>query len=119
MTKTQRIKNHCKQLKLSGMADHLDPVIAEAQAQSLSYLELVKRLIDKELAHREEKALQRRTKLARLPAGFNLDAYDYTASGALEKQQLGQLRELAWLEQNFNLILMGPSGTGYVNHMIM
>jgi DNA replication protein DnaC len=112
MTKTQRIKNHCKQLKLSGMADHLDPVIAEAQAQSLSYLELVKRLIDKELAHREEKALQRRTKLARLPAGFNLDAYDYTASGALEKQQLGQLRELAWLEQNFNLILMGPSGTG-------
>jgi DNA replication protein DnaC len=26
--------------------------------------------------------------------------------------QLGQVRELAWLEQNFNLILMGPSGTG-------
>lgn len=112
MTKTQRIKDHCKHLKLSGMADHLDPVIAEAQAQNLSYLELVKRLIDKELAHREEKALQRRTKLARLPAGYNLDLYDYTASGAMEKQQLSQLRELAWLEQNFNLILMGPSGTG-------
>ncbi|MCC5905137.1 MAG: IS21-like element helper ATPase IstB [Balneolaceae bacterium] len=112
MTKTQRIKDHCKQLKLSGIADYLDPVIAEAQAQSLSYLELVKRLIDKELAHREEKALHRRTKLARLPAACNLDLYDYSASGALEKQQLGQLRELAWLEQNFNLILMGPSGTG-------
>ncbi len=26
--------------------------------------------------------------------------------------QLNQLRELKWLEQNFNIILMGPSGTG-------
>jgi DNA replication protein DnaC len=112
MTKTQQIKDYCKQLKLSALADYLDPTIAEAEAQSLSYLELVKRLIEKEVAHREEKALQRRTKLARLPAGYNLDMYDYTASGALEKQQLSQLRELAWLEQNFNLILMGPSGTG-------
>jgi DNA replication protein DnaC len=33
-------------------------------------------------------------------------------SNGLQKQQLNQLRELNWLEQNFNLILMGPSGTG-------
>lgn len=26
--------------------------------------------------------------------------------------ELAQLRELLWLEQNYNLILMGPSGTG-------
>ncbi len=28
------------------------------------------------------------------------------------RAELKQLRELLWLEQNFNLILMGPSGTG-------
>lgn len=112
MSKTQQIKQHCKQLKLSALAEHLDEAIAEAEAQGLSYLELVRSLLDKEIHHRQHKALQRRTKLARLPAGYNLDQYDYAASGALEKQQLNGLRELSWLEQNFNVILMGPSGTG-------
>lgn len=27
-------------------------------------------------------------------------------------KQLKQIRELKWLEQNYNLVLMGPSGTG-------
>lgn len=112
MSKTQLIKQHCKQLKLSALAEYLDPAIGEAEAQGFSYLELVKRLIEKEVHHREQKALQRRTKLARLPAGYDLDLYDYAASGAMEKQQLNGLRELGWLEQNFNVILMGPSGTG-------
>lgn len=112
MTKTQLIKQHCKQLKLSAVAEHLEPAIGEAEAQQLSYLELVKRLIEKEIHHREQKALQRRTKLARLPAVYDLDLYDYGASGALEKQKLNGLRDLGWLEQTFNVILMGPSGTG-------
>ena len=30
----------------------------------------------------------------------------------MDKQQLNELRELSWLEQNYNVILMGPSGTG-------
>lgn len=112
MTKTQLIKQHCKQLKLSGLADHLQAAIAEAEANRVSYLQLVKTLLDKEIYHRQQKALKRRTTLARLPAGYRLDQYDYAASGAMDRQQLNGLRELRWLEQNFNVILMGPSGTG-------
>ena len=47
-----------------------------------------------------------------MPLSYNLDLYDFTSANGLEKQQLNQLRELKWLEQNFNIILMGPSGTG-------
>lgn len=43
---------------------------------------------------------------------FNLDLYDFSVSNGLEKQQLNQLRELHWLEQNFNIVLLGPSGVG-------
>lgn len=112
MSLTKQIKDHCKQLKLSALSDHLDAAIADAESRGLSYRQLVQSLLDKEIRHREEKALQRRTHLAQLPSDYNLDLYDYTASGALEKQQLNSLRELSWLEQNFNVILMGPSGTG-------
>lgn len=112
MTKTEMIKEHCKQLNLTALAANLDSTIAEAEKNQTSYLELVKTLIQKEINHRKEKDLERRAMQARLPLSYNLDLYDFTVSNGLEKKQLNQLRELLWLEQNFNIILMGPSGTG-------
>ena len=112
MTKTEIIKNHCKQLNLSALSTQFDEAIIEAENQKLSYLELVKTLLETEINHRMEKDKQRRARQARLPLSYNLDLYDFTTSNGLEKQQLNQLRELKWLEQNFNIILMGPSGTG-------
>lgn len=112
MTKTELIKNQCKQLHLSALCANFDEVVANAESQKVSYLELIKMLMDKEINHRKQKDLEKRTKQARLPLSYNLDFYDYSFSNGLDKQQLNQLRELSWLEQNFNIILMGPSGTG-------
>jgi DNA replication protein DnaC len=112
MTKTEIIKNHCKQLNLSALSTQFDEAITEAEKQKMSYLELVKILLETEINHRMEKDKQRRVRQARLPLSYNLDLFDFTTSNGLEKQQLNQLRELKWLEQNFNIILMGPSGTG-------
>lgn len=112
MTKTEQIKQHCKQLRLSAMASQLEDVIAQAERDKVSYLELVNQLINKEVSHRQQKDLDKRTNLARLPMSFNLDLYDFNVSNGLEKQQLNQLRELHWLEQNFNIVLLGPSGVG-------
>ncbi len=112
MTKTDIIKNHCKQLKLSAIQNELDKVLADAECNKISYLELVKNLFETEIDRRMKKDKERRTKQARLPLSYNLDRYDFTTENGLEKQQLNQLRELNWLEQNFNIILMGPSGTG-------
>ncbi len=112
MTKTEIIKNHCKQLNLSAISNGLDDLIIDAQNSKISYLELVKNLFESEVKHRMEKDRERRTRQARLPLSYNLDLYDFSCDNGLEKQQLNQLRELKWLEQNFNIILMGPSGTG-------
>lgn len=112
ITKTELIKNQCKQLNLSALSTQFDASIAEAEKQQMSYLELVKTLLETEINHRMEKDKQRRTKQARLPLSYNLDLFDFDFQNGLEKQQLAQLRELKWLEQNFNIILMGPSGTG-------
>ena len=112
MTKTELIKSQCKHLHLTALSANLDEVIATAETGKVSYLELIKMLMDKEINHRKEKDLQTRTKKARLPLNYNLDDYDFSFPNGIEKQQLNQLRELKWLEQNFNVILMGPSGTG-------
>ena len=111
MTKTDLIKNHCKELNLTALAVNIDVIVAEAETHKLSYLELIKTLLRKELPYRKKKEMEKRTKMARLPLEYNLDNFDHAFS-SLEKKQLNQLRELTWLEQNFNVILMGPSGTG-------
>lgn len=111
MTKTEVIKNQCKQLNLSAILSDLDELIIDAENSKISYLELIKNLFETEVKHRMARDKERRTRQARLPLSYNLDLYDYDFDNGLEKQQLNQLRELKWLEQNFNLILMGPSGT--------
>jgi DNA replication protein DnaC len=112
MTKTELIKSQCKQLKLPAISAGIEELTAKAEADKVSYLELVKTIFEKELNHRKLKDLEKRTKQARLPLCYNLDNFDHGFSSGLEKQQMNQLRELSWLEQNFNIILMGPSGTG-------
>ena len=105
MSKTETIKSQCKQLKLSAIADNLDDMVRNAQDNQVTFLDFVNMLMQQEINHRMEKN-------ARLPLDFNLDLYDHSFSNGIGKQQLAQLRELGWLEQNFNVILMGPSGTG-------
>ena len=112
MTKTEIIKNHCKQLNLSALSNQLDRIIIEAENEKISYLEIIKKLFETEINHRMSKDKERRIKQARLPLSHNLDLFDYSGINGLEQQQLNQLRELKWLEQNFNIILMGPSGIG-------
>jgi len=112
MTKTDVIKSHCKELNLSALSAYLDNAITEAEKKQSSYLDFLKTLMEKEINHRKEKEIEKRTKQARLPLSYNLDLFDFNFPNGLEKKQFNQLRELKWLEQIFNLILMGPSGTG-------
>jgi len=91
MTKTELIKEQCKQLNLTALSTHLESVVAQAEKNQTSYWELIKMLMEKEISSRKEKDLVRRTQQARLPLSYNLDLYDFTVSNGLDKQQLNQL----------------------------
>ena len=65
-----------------------------------------------EINYRSSRNLEKRIKAAKLPVNYNLDNYDYSFINGISKQQLKQLRECMWLEKIFNIVLMGPSGTG-------
>lgn len=112
MTKTQMIKAQCKQLRLPTVSNSVEDAVMKAEKEKITYLEFLKQLFNAEINHRMEKDKERRQKNARLPLSYNLDLYDFTAENSVSPQELKQLRELKWLEQNYNLILMGPSGTG-------
>ncbi|GEM01987.1 hypothetical protein HHA03_15190 [Halolactibacillus halophilus] len=41
-----------------------------------------------------------------------LDVFDVNDLPSLSMKQLNQLKEMTWLDENYNLIFLGPSGVG-------
>jgi DNA replication protein DnaC len=109
-TKTLALKEYASQLKLSGIQDQAEELIRKASQEKCSYLDFSLRLFETEINQRKQRDLERRMKAAKLPVKHDLDQYDYSFMNGISKQQLSQLRECQWLEQNFNIVLMGPSG---------
>ncbi len=112
MEKKQLIIDYCRRFRLSGMLSGLDATLMDAQSAQMSYMDYTLKLFACEATHRQEKDLQRRLKAARLPPVHELEQYDYAHNNGLSKTRLSQLRELDWMDQVFNIVLMGPSGTG-------
>jgi DNA replication protein DnaC len=111
-TKTQVLKDYAGQLKLGSIRDQADELIRKASEEKCSYLEFSLRLLETEINQRYQRDLELRTRAAKLPLNHDLDHYDHSFQSGIAKEQLKQLRECQWLEQNFNIVLLGPSGIG-------
>lgn len=111
-TKTQVIMEYAAQLKLSGIHASLEEIISDANQQKSSYADFAMNLLKLEVDNRSKRDLERRQKNAWLPLNHDLEEYDHSFTNGISRQQINQLRECMWLEQNFNLVLMGPSGVG-------
>ena len=111
-TKTEVLRDYASQLKLSAIQDQAEELIRKASEEKCSYLDFSLSLLETEINQRRQRDLERRIKAAKLPVSHDLDQYDYSFMNGISKQQLSQLRECQWLEQNFNVVLMGPSGIG-------
>lgn len=108
----QLITHYCQQFRMGGIQAGIDTLVSQAEAQSMGYLEYTASLLNAEATHREQNDLGRRLKAARLPRSCELENYDESFSNGLAKTRLHQLQELHWLDQVYNIIFMGPSGTG-------
>lgn len=112
MDKKQMIGQYCRQFKMAGIPGGMDQLVREAEKDSIGYLDYTVKLLATEAKHREDNDIKRRIKAAQLPRSSDLGNYDYSLDNGLQKTRLNQLRELNWVDQVYNIILMGPSGTG-------
>jgi len=112
MEHKQQIKNYCHQFKITGISTNIDHLVSVAQQEKKSYSDFIVSLFEAEASHRQKNELKRRLKAAQLPLNSELDGYNHGVENGLSRIQFNQLRELAWVDQVYNLMLMGPSGTG-------
>ena len=114
------LKQNLKTLNLTEAAQIVEEILMEAAEQQWTCSEFLQRLLRHELVRREEKQLARRYKWASFPEVKTLDEFRLEEQPTLSKRQFQQLRELLWLEQNYNLILLGPPGVGnYRKYSVM
>jgi DNA replication protein DnaC len=112
MTTIERIKDHCARLRLYQLPKIFEHQCHIAREQDMTHAEFLCCLLESEVNTRDEKDLLKRLKAANLPRKHDLSEFDFKFSHSLSESRLRELRELTWMEQAFNIILMGPSGTG-------
>lgn len=80
--------------------------------EGLDYNGLLLELLRTEAVLRQENTTRERIRLARLPTYKGFEEFDTDFQKGVTTYQLEMLAKLEWLEQLFNLILIGPPGTG-------
>lgn len=108
----EQIKTLCSRLRLYALPRLLESEAHLAQEQAKTHVEFLRDLLSREVQERDCKDLQRRLKAAALPARHDLALFDPNYSHGITSTRLRELSRLGWVEQSYNLILMGPSGTG-------
>ena len=99
-------------LRMSESAEYLPSLLKEAEMNDKSYLGFLNSILEYEQKRREEKLLERRLKWAAFPSHKTLDEFNLDEQQSLSRKQLNQLKELTWIEQLYNIILLGPPGVG-------
>jgi len=110
MEKQKQIKQYCQQFKTAGISNSIDSLIQQAEANHIGLMDFTLSLLKAEADHRHQNELIRKLKTARLPRYCDLSTYDHSSKNGLQKIRLNQLRELNWLDQIYNIMLMGPLG---------
>ena len=69
-------------------------------------------VLRQEVESRDKRAEAERIKQARLPTEKRFNDFDTDFQKGISKEQLDTLAKLEWLDKAFNIVLIGPPGTG-------
>lgn len=101
-----------RSLRLAETANHLPALIREAEEKDSSFTQFLLDVTTYEQNRREEKQLEKRFKWATFPFYRTLDEFNVEEQKSLSNKKLNQLKDLTWIEQLYNIILLGPPGVG-------
>jgi len=106
---TEKLDNLCNGLRLETLsAEELYSHLEEG----LSPLETVISFLEIQYQHKTDKATALRIKNARFPRIKTFEEYDFSQQDGVTADQMKRLCDFVWLEQSFNIVLLGAPGLG-------
>ena len=100
-------------MRLVGMVEALQTQEQDAASRELSFLDRLALLVDQQWTWRENQALTRRLKNAKLRANACVEEIDYRSARGLDKSVIRALaQQSAWVRAHENVFVLGPTGVG-------
>jgi DNA replication protein DnaC len=100
-------------MRLHGMVEALKAQEQDRAVNELSFQERLALMIDQQWSWRENQALARRLKTAKLRGPACIEDIDYRAARGLDKTALRALaKDSAWVRNHENIFVIGPCGVG-------
>lgn len=92
--------------------DNLDCMLETALKQDMTCLQFLDQVLQGEVNHRQDKALQARMRRAQFPYLATLDEFDFNFQRSITKRQIQQLLDFQWIDKAYNILFLGPPGVG-------
>ena len=99
-------------LKLVYCKENFWPLAAEGNAKHWTHLDYLQRLIEGEVAARQDRTILRRIKAARFPVIKTLDNFRWDWPKKINQPQIQDLFRLRFINQKANVIFLGLCGLG-------
>jgi DNA replication protein DnaC len=100
-------------MRLQGMLEALKMQEQDREVSELSFLERISLLVDQQWSWRENQALGRRLRVAKLKGPACVEDIDFRATRGLDKSVIRALtKDSGWVRNHENLFVIGPCGVG-------
>ena len=112
MSTTKKAQEIASSIRLTALSNEIPNLLAIANEDQLAYVDFLHRVLDFELQARIRRAYERRMQAAMFPYIKTLNDFSLIEQQSLSKKQFNQLSSLEWIDQCYNLVLLGPTGVG-------
>jgi DNA replication protein DnaC len=101
-----------RSMRLQGMAEGFTRQMEDPNITQLSFEERFSLLVEQQWLARQNRALDRRLKLARFSQQAALEDIDFKHPRGLDRALMKSLSSSAWVTSHHNVIITGPCGVG-------
>lgn len=101
-----------RELGLMRMSEIIKERLRLCQHESWTPRRLLRELIEEELAHRKDRALQRRIHNASIPKDWTLETFPFHLQTGVKREQIYQLAELDFVRDGTNMVFKAKTGRG-------
>jgi DNA replication protein DnaC len=108
----QELLSNLEKLNLNHMREYVPNYIDVANKKDISLTEALLELTKKEVEFQNNQKVERIIKRARFPKRTSLEEFDFSFQPSINKKEIVDLKHLAFMEKNENLVFIGSPGVG-------
>ncbi|MBU1261566.1 IS21 family transposase [bacterium] len=108
----ERLKENLEKLKLTRILEVLDSHNRLAQEREISYTDYLDGLIQEEAAFRADRGTRSRIRFAHFPFIKTIEQFDFSFQPTLNKRKVEELFTLKFIDNQENVLFLGPPGVG-------